>query len=73
MKTFHDFFFGMSPTERSGYAAKAGVSQNYAEQVAGGFKLPSLRTAVKLVRASVGGVTVEDIVNEYEHRHGQIA
>lgn len=73
MKNFHDFYFGMSATEREDYVRRVGTSVGYAELVAGGFKLPSLRTAVKMVRAAAGAVTMDGIVQTFESKRGAIA
>jgi hypothetical protein len=73
MKNFHDFWFEMTLDERQDYARRAGTSKGYAELVAGGFKLPSLGTAVRMVRAAAGAITLEGIVSVFEARRGKIA
>lgn len=73
MKNFHDFYFGMSASERQEWVAKVGTSIGYAERVAGGFKLPSLTMALRMARASKGRINVASIVETYENRHGPLA
>ncbi len=70
MSDFHDFYYGMSPGEREQYVKRAGTSIGYVERVAGGFALPSLRMAVKLVRAAKKKIGVEAIVKTFEERSG---
>ena len=73
MSDFHDFYFGMSADEREAYVKRAGTSIGYVERVAGGFALPSLRMAVRLVRAARKKIGVESIVRTYEERSGSLA
>lgn len=73
MNDFHDFYFGMSAKERDEYVKRAGTSIGYVERVAGGFALPSLRMAVRLVRAAKKKIGVESIVRTYEERSGSLA
>lgn len=70
---FHDFYFSMNGKVRTAYIKRVGTSEGYLERVAGGFALPSLRMAVKLVRHSRGATSVEAIVKTYEAKHGALA
>jgi hypothetical protein len=72
MTNFHDFYYGMEPAEREKYAARVGTTVGYLERVAGGFALPSLPMALRLVRRSKGGTSVDAIVRCYEAKSGAI-
>lgn len=72
MKTFHDFFFGLPPKAREAYVVKAGTTVGYVERVAGGFRLPSLKMAHRLVLASGGKTSLAAIIRTYEAKHGEL-
>ena len=72
MNNFHDFFFGMSTQQRDTYATRIGTSIHYLERIAGGFCLPSLRMARRLVKASRGKTSYEAIIKTWEAKHGPI-
>lgn len=71
-KSFHDYYFGLSGKQRDNYVQRVDTSVHYAERVAGGFALPSLRKAMRFVRASGGKTSLAAIVAEYERRNGPI-
>ena len=69
-KNFHDFYFGMSIPARKAWVQRVGTSIGYAERLAGGFKVPSLPMAVRMVRASGGAIDLNGIVETCEARSG---
>lgn len=71
-KSFHDYYFGLNSKQRENYVRRVGTSIHYAERVAGGFALPSLRKAMCFVRASGGKTSLASIVAEYERRNGPV-
>ncbi len=73
MQNFHDYYFGLSAQERESYVQRVGTSIGYAELVAGGFRLPSLRMAIRLSRESDGQVDLDSIVRTFEESRGAIA
>lgn len=72
MQNFHDYFFGLSMTERDRYAAEVGTSVLYLERLAGGFRLPSVRMAKRLITASRGAISFDSIVETWEAKHGPL-
>lgn len=72
MQNFHDFYFGLSNAERVAYVKRVGTSIGYAERVAGGFALPSLVMALRLVRKAKGAIDIESIVKTYEAKNGRV-
>ena len=70
MKNFHDYFFDLSMDERETLAEKAGTTRLNLTNIAGGFKVPSLPAAVRLIRASKGKVTFESLIEQIEKRRG---
>lgn len=72
MDNFHDFFFGMTTQERVVYAGRIGTSVHYLERIAGGFCLPSLRMAKRLVKASQGKTGYEAIIKTWEAKNGPV-
>lgn len=73
MKNFHDFYFGMTGPEREAYVKRVGTSIGYTERIAGGFALPSLRSAVKFARHSKGKTSLDGIVKTYESKNGPLS
>lgn len=69
--TFHDYWFGMPSDKRAKLADKIGTSVGYLEKVAGGFQLPSMHMATRMVRAA-RGLSYDAIVRTYEHKSGPI-
>lgn len=69
--TFHDYWFALTGDKREKLAAKVGSSVGYLEKVAGGFQLPSMHMATRLVR-SARGLTYDAIVRTYEAKAGTI-
>ena len=72
MKDFHDFYFGLPPDKREKYVEAAGTTIGYAERVAGGFRLPTIPTAMRFVRASNGRTSLKAIIQTYEKRNGPV-
>lgn len=70
MKNFHDFYFGMTNQQRDVFVKRVGTSIGYAERMALGYALPSLRCATRMVRAAPKDVSYESIVRNYEDRSG---
>jgi hypothetical protein len=72
MRNFHDYYFGLSGEQRQRFVEAAGTTIGYAERVAGGFRLPSIPTAMAFVRASKGRTSLKAIINTYESRNGPV-
>lgn len=73
MRNFHDFYFGLSQRQRDDYLTKVGTTVGYAERVAGGFVLPSLRMCLRFHRAAPAKVTIQSIVSTFEAKNGKLA
>lgn len=72
MKNFHDYYFGLPVRERDGYCQRAGTTVKYAERLAGGWRLPSLRMAKHLIDASRGEISFHSLIATYESRNGPL-
>lgn len=72
MKNFHDFYFGLPVSARDAYCAKAGTTVSYAERIAGGFRLPSLRMAKRLIEAAQGEISFHSLIATWEAKHGPL-
>lgn len=72
MKNFHDYYFGLTNTQRDALVAKAGTTISYAERVAGGYRLPSVPMCLRIIRASGGKTSFKSIVETYEKQNGAI-
>jgi len=72
MKNFHDFYFGLPSHARETYCKRVGTSVQYAERLAGGFRLPSLRMAKRLVDASDGEISFHSLIATWEAKHGPL-
>lgn len=70
--SFHGYYFGLSVERRAAYAKTVGTTVNYLERVAGGFRLPSLKMAHRLVRESKGDTSYAAIVQAFEAKHGPL-
>ena len=70
MRTFHDYFFELPMAEREKLAAASGTTRLNLTNIAGGFKVPSLPAAVRLIRASKGKVTLDSLIAQIEKRRG---
>lgn len=69
-KDFHDFYFGLSNQQRERLAESAETTIGYLERVAGGFRLPTIPTAMKIVRAAKNRTSLNAIIRTYEKRNG---
>lgn len=72
MKTFHDFYYSMPVKEREGFCQKVGTTVNYAERLAGGWRLPSLRMAKRLIEAARGELSFHSLIATWEQRNGPL-
>lgn len=70
MNNFHDYYFGLSNTQRDTLAKNVGTTIYNLEGIAGGFKVPSLPMATRIVRAAGKKVTYDMIVATCEKRRG---
>lgn len=70
MKSFHDYYFGLTNEQRVRFVEAAGTTIGYAERVAGGFRLPSIPTAMKFVKASNGKTSIKSIIETWEKKNG---
>lgn len=73
MKNFHDYYFGMPVKARDDYVARVGTTISYAERLAGGFRLPSLGMAKRLIDASNGEISFHSIIATWEAKNGPLA
>ena len=69
-KDFHDYYFSLSIPRREVLAAKAQTTIGYLERVAGGFRLPSIPTCMKIIRASGNRTSLKAIIKTWEKRNG---
>jgi hypothetical protein len=69
-KDFHDYYFSLPLPQRDAVAAKAQTTIGYLERVAGGFRLPTIPTAMKIVRATGNKTSLRAIIRTYEKRNG---
>ena len=69
-KDFHDYYFGLSNQQREALAESASTTIGYLERVAGGFRLPTIPTAMRIVRAAKNRTSLNAIIRTYEKRHG---
>lgn len=72
MKNFHDFYFGMPVKARDDYVARVGTTIAYAERMAGGFRLPSLRMAKRLIDESKGEISFHSLIATWEAKNGPL-
>lgn len=72
MKNFHDFYFGLTNSQRSDFVAKAGTQISYAERLAGGYRSPSFLMCVRLIRASKGKINFDSFVETFEKANGTV-
>ena len=72
MKNFHDYYFGMPVRDRAAYVAAVGTTVAYAERLAGGFRLPSLRMAKRLINAAKGEISFHSLIETWEAKHGPL-
>lgn len=70
MKNFHDYYFSLSKDDRHKLATQVGTTIHNLEGIAGGFKVPSLPMAARLVKASSGGVSFDMLVKTAESKRG---
>lgn len=73
MKNFHDFYFGMPVKARDSYVERVGTTIAYAERIAGGFRLPSLKMAKRLIDAANGEISFHSLIATWEAKHGPLA
>ena len=72
MKNFHDFYFGLPVSKRDAYCERAGTTYKYAERLAGGWRLPSLRMAKRLIEAADGKQDFHSLIATWEKRNGPL-
>jgi hypothetical protein len=73
MKNFHDFYFGIPVSERDAYCKEVGTTISYAERLAGGFRLPSLGMAKRLIDAANGEISFHSLIATWEAKNGPLA
>ena len=73
MKNFHDYYFGLSNSQRDTFVGKSNTTIGYAERVAGGFAMPSSRKIPVFIKASGNKLDFNSFKETYEKRNGPLA
>ncbi len=72
VSNFHDYWFSMTSEPRSPMPRRVRTSVPYLEKLAGGFQLPSLHMATRMVRAENGRLSYAAIVATFEGKRGPL-